>query len=577
MKFINQRFLTSAVFSTLSIFSLSILSCSKNEDAPNASSPVAVRPLFDSPLLQKLPAHTLGFAIFSTQSDGFIKFEKSSLGAVARKSLADNIATLTGKLEGQALGPVLEALLSSGLIDLDPAKPQVLGEGVVFFQAPEQKGSLPRWGLIASAAKGVDLTKTISELQQKLQAKGLNTSPEQVPGASGFSFSPPPTTNPVLLVGSKDVLALSQYKEALSTLFSASPGNGIAELRAAPQFARAIAQLPKDGQFGVGYTDVIPVAEALEPTIDAVAASQGQDASHIKLKNLPFDSIAFARTMTDALADTIVIPVTPRDKDQTKLFNALTASTKGQLGEIIPSDVVTYLGLDGGSLNSFKDAAVSEMTPEEKTASASYLSLLDPVIATALAVRNASAASPFPEILLTIRTSGDGDALKGKLKELIGGGLQASAGMPGPNWMSKDVGGVKSDYFVTPFGVGVYLAATKGVVVLSSTEQGIADVASLTNGKTQSLFSSLPKSARERQMKFPPVGLFYLDMSKLGALIEEVQGNLAMFTGGKSPVEASQVAKLKELGSITIGLTYQSQIMKLETIYGEPPAPAAAK
>jgi hypothetical protein len=547
--------------SLIASLAFALFACSKSGDDD------AKKPLFEASVLNRLPQDTHGFVLLSTISDGFKKFESSGWGTIARRSMKESLTKLTTQIESPALKSALDALVSSKLIALETGEHDAVATLVVYF-GDEHEGS-PRWGIIATAATDVALDAKLKEISASLASKNIQPTPlTGGDSLSGFSVTPAGMKKPLYFVGSEKLLAVGEELEVLKKALGEAPEGGITRIKALPQFAKSTQELPTEGQFVVGFADTIPLAKALKAAADKQLPT-GTANSSINLDTIPLDAIAFSRTMSDGLVDTLVAPVTPRDKDQMKLVNALTSSTKGQLIDVVPADVVAYLGLDGGSLASLKNAAVEDMAAQGQPLPAE-LALIDAVRGISLSLRKGAAASAFPDLILAIRTPQAGE-IRTKLKEYIALGLESGAGMPAPQWMNKEIEGVPTEYFLTPFGVGLFISQVADVVIVASSESSVAEVMNSVKGSKKSLLSTLPSSVSERLKQRPAVVAGFVDFARLGTLIEEVQGSLAMFTGGTPPVDSGQVAHLKQLGSFTTNLSFHGQVLRLETLYGEPP------
>ena len=121
---------------------------------------------------------------------------------------------------------------------------------------------------------------------------------------------------------------------------------------------------------------------------------------------------------------------------------------------------------------------------------------------------------------------------------------------------------------LTPFGVGAYITSINGMVVLTSSEKLIADLAAAAKGGA-TLSSTMPKGS-DTILDAKPVLLAFANISRLAEVILSTQQNLSMFTGGQSFVDQQQIDQMKKVGSIAGGLTVQSDAIKLRSVYEAP-------
>ncbi len=545
--------------------SLFVLSCTKSNE-PAASSGGAS--LFDAEVLRKLPDNAVAFLAFDTQGAPFMRFKQSAWGKAANTSFSQAISKLGSDAASADVEPFVEALSVTNFVSLDPSKPDTVRQGVLFVSAAKSAEQKLDWGIVLLASRGTDLTAKLPELEAIFKRKGMNVNPENVGSTKGFSLLPVGAKKPTYVLATSEQLAIAQSKELLSSMFSGTALGGFDKLRITPQFIKATTSLPSAGQFFVGYADVVPFGKIFEQDIKNVAASQGavSDADQVKMDKSPVEAIAFSRSMTENLSDALVVAINAKDEAQKKIFAAIEAPQGGKVSDKVPADSAIFIALDGRLLSTIKNTVVEDLLAGQPLPP--MIKLVDSVKAFGIAVRNASAASPFPELLLTLQSDNSAE-IKAVIKESLTMALASNPAMSGPSWNAKDVNGTSLDYVTTPFGVGAYIGTLKDTLLIGSSEQIVADSVSAANGSTASLGGSTPSLGRAQGL-----GVAYADFSRLVAMIESVQGSLAMFTGGRPVVDPAQTASMRELGTVVASAKYENNLLKFESSYL---APAGAR
>ncbi len=525
--------------------------------------------LYDSSVLTWLPEDSLGFISWTTEGDAYRAFKRSSWGKAANDGLTETISKLSTSSSTSDVEPFVQALQSSGLLNFDPNTPDAIKEGVVFVSKGNGGPLNPfTWGIILDAADGTDLTAKLPIIEQTFTAKGFTTTPYEAPTSKGFSLKAKDSEASAIFSATKSRLVVSTKEAIITSSFSTVAPQGINRIKSSPEFSASTGSLSSKGQFVVGYLDVVPFLSAAEPALIEAAKSQGKTAEDVKIAKFPIQALAFSRSLNNTLSDVINASISPRDEDQTKIFQALVPSIAGQLTKKIPVDTAAFIGLDGASLAGIKNLLLQEMSAADRQQIPPEIALLDSVQGFGIALRNASASSPFPEVLLAVQTE-KAQELLSMAKDGISMAMAVS-GMPPPPWSERDLDGMKIQYFITPLGVGAYIGQDKGTLILATSERAVVDTFQVIKGKKESLDSALPPEIKAGLDKTPSLVTTYFDFSRISALIEGVQGSLAMFTGGKSLVDPSQTAAIRQMGTVAVTAHYKDKVFTVESSYQDP-------
>jgi hypothetical protein len=309
------------------------------------------------------------------------------------------------------------------------------------------------------------------------------------------------------------------------------------------------------GIFTYGFFDAVAGLKIIEGAVPAGAAPVDAAQFHKS-----FESLAFARTSSDGLSDYLWIglPAGAVTPEVEKVLGGGGAHPGIQ--RIVPGAVLAT-SIDGAVAKAIKAVTLPPPGDGTQAPSMPFIDSLDALQGVTLAVRNASGASPFPELVLEL-TSSDAPRLKESLKVALGA-LSAGGGLPLGSWQSKKVGGIDVDFMASPIGIGIFLAATRNGIVVSTSEGVFADI------ERGAFAKEVP--ARFEHQAFAedkaPLVLGFLSGQRLAALIESVQTSLAMFTGGQSLVDQPTLESVRALGSIGMAATYRDGAVRLHHHY----------
>lgn len=520
--------------------------------------------VLNSSILNALPDSTLGFFVWETSSEGYKSFRQSPWGQPSADSL-DLLKSLKLDAQGDAAKPFVDALKTAGFIATTPNQPEVVKEGVVFI---DNAGGKLAAGVLVSAANGANMKEKLPIFEDAFKKQGMTVTKATVEGADAFTIPLPPQavalrgiTSQVYVSATKDNLAITTSDKLAADIYKNEGSRGIGKLKSTPQFAKAAQNVPSGkSQFSFAYVDVAQLGKSIE----SLAAAAGRRAE-IKSDELPVEAVAYTRGMEGALSDTVSVSFQPKSENQKQVLAELSGGGKSTLLERAPSSVTILIGLDGTTIKAIKTAALANVPPEQAEMMGPVLALVDSLKGFGLGVRAPQGGAPFPDVML-IAESDKAKDLEELLKAQIGM-ASAMGGMSLGAWQEKDLAGTKISYTSTPLGIGIYMAQTNGSLVIGSSEQSINDLVSAGAGKSEGLIKKLSPATKEAVGTGKSLIVAYSNFEQLGSMIENVSGTVAMFTGGQPPMDAQQMANLKQLGTLTLAINMQDNLLKIQSSY----------
>lgn len=546
------------------LVSFGISACTKKEEA--GLSPAAV----DSELLERLPVTTVGYIFSDSTSAAYGAFKRSQWYQSPESYLAK-----AGDLGADvpAANSLVNVVKSSGLFKPDANGNEPLGESVFFAAKPSGAGA-PEIGVFAKTRAPLEAEKLLASIESALKSEGFKVTRQKVGGvdvleaeitaqipAKEQAEPKSITVKPLFVVLSDRVGAVSSVSLAERLIKPldqiAETDRGIRTLKAQPSYQRAVARAAGvGGQFIFGFADISAVTALAKAS--APAGTPGVTDGTID--ELPFETLAFCRSMTEVLNDYLWLGTKE---------GAFTAEMKTDLGKAghhpgvknSPPNPVGILSVDGAVLRTAKSQVLKGLTPEERSQAESMSAPVDRIQGLSLLVRNAAGASPFPEISFLIE-SDDAAGLQGTLKGLVGM-MAAGSGLPVSAWQTKDIEGTKVDFMASPIGVGLFMGTVKNTLVLSTADAALSD---LIGGRKASEVEATFSSGALKGVSAPLI-LFYTSGERVGNFIESLQASMAMFTGGKALVEPEDMKSIRSIGTIGTAVSFGDDALRVQTSY----------
>jgi hypothetical protein len=570
---------------------LTLTGCSKETSSEGTASRSAAATsaptILDTKSLEFAPSGTLAFMVWDSESPAYARLRGTKYATLQSQSTDGALSKIQEALSADpelasSVKPFIEVLSETGFLQTDLTKPLIHREGALFFQlAPGIP--FPHFAAVVQANKGQDFNQKRQAIQQTFEKQGLNPQVVSVAeGAEGFSVAlkvPPDapfasTYKDAFVASRSDRLVIASSLELAKSLASASPspGSGIKELRQTPEFTRATAavgDISVERVYSYGYFNLAQIVRTLTALIPPAEAAKLQMAP----ESLPLEAFAISSGVEgQSLNNRLALSLTPKTESQKKFIQQLESSTStGSSTAGLPQDTVLALALDGSILTSLKQAALAELPAEASQSLPPELALLDQIQGIALGLRGSAGPMPIPDLVLATRTK-DAQAASEMLKSvktMAADMMGAQPGMPFAGWQEKEVSpGVKSSYFLTPLGVGAYLAQSGDTFLLASSEKMVADAVTSLTPKAATLSAAMPASLQEQLNGKKSLVLFFSDFVKLATMLNTVQDGMKMFTGGQNVFEESDLNSLRSLGTILTHGSLSESILRVQMSYG---------
>ena len=310
----------------------------------------------------------------------------------------------------------------------------------------------------------------------------------------------------------------------------------------------AVGQLDKEDAFGA-----------------LVASSQGTPVEMGEAESFPLGDILVTQNIQKlpegriSLHTKSIIKLLPKNDSQIQLIknlertdNSLDLSATGN--EIY--DSAFKIKLSHILVDTLWQGAVAELSPEQKKGI-----IFNPDSLSSLEIGGLPPTQEmlFPDLYL-ILSSNDPHPLFEKVKD----GLQEaiSAHIPMSNWLEKESEGIHMHYVNSPLGVGVYVAAGKKGVYITTSEEGLKKLVKQNEAIQSSNTSPVTEAVRSPDT----LNLLIsgsIDFQKIGHIAEELQGSFAMFTGGAQYLSNEQLVAIKSVGNAKYGIKMVSQDLEI--------------
>ena len=540
---------------------LIFVSCSKKDETVGGVSAT------DNQTIAYIPASSIGFMTWDTQSASYKKLKASPLGQqMSQSHELVKQAREGADPEAEKLFKIYDGLIETGLWIKSPDQPEVLASGVAFLDI-DKETKLPQAAFYASGTQGHNLSEKVAKIKSIIDAQGIKTQAEDVGGNKGFSIAIEEAEqigfpiNKIIIAASADKLSITTNQALAAKYFSDQPENGIQKIKESAEYKRAASgAISSQESMSFAFFDVNKLIAGLEE----LAASTGVDAGASDLKEFPVEAVALSSSMDDSLSSTFNVALSPRNEMQKKIIASFSPSGENASVSKVPSDMMVLISIDGGTIKSIKTAALDQAPPGIEEMAGPILGLIDSIKSLSIGVRGASGATPFPELLILAQSSKAGEIatnVKSQLEEAM-----ASSGMPIP-FQEKEIAQAKVSYAVSPFGIGAYLTSLNDMVILTSAEKLVGDMIASSKSNDKSLLASLPKTSKNLAKDSKSLLVAYTDFTKLADAIGATQDSLAMFTGGAGGIPAEQIESIKQMGSVFLSLNMENNLVSIQSSY----------
>jgi len=566
------------VVSSLLLGGLLLAACSKEEkgkagsNATLSSAPAPKVSSFQKTALAYAPEQSIAFFVWQGDHPAYEKLAKSPWGGTEQDWLN------TIKESSPDWKNVEEVLVKAGFNPNDKESWKGLFANVAVFAAPSGDPSKrAALGVVLRPDAKVKAAEKFSKLKGEL-AKKSELDVQDVKVSSGNALSirkkgAPDETEKLYAGWNDNVVVVATSDWALETVLS-SKGDKLPSSLSSSQFTQAARGLPEDSaRFATGFIDMSKLIETAEQFGPDGAAS----AQKLKSNEIPLKAISFAMGMSDAPETNVRFVYDPADKAKNNWLGALNTSSSSEILAVVPSKALALLTIDGQTLRKFREIAVAGMG-EAAAAVQPKLAVLDHIKRIGLAVRAAAPGQtmlPVPDLML-IAESDKPETTEQQIQSLVGEVAKGS-GMPGMKWKSETINSTSVQSMVTPFGIGVFLAAKGNLVLVASTD---AQLRSVVGEEKAALFASTaPQRAGQVLAKEQSLGNLYLNFEELASLMESMGGMLSMYAPQGSDtsqfLQKENIEAMKKMGTVVGSIKLEDGIIGIDSFYEKTSKPAA--
>ncbi|MBX7144416.1 MAG: hypothetical protein K1X79_08210 [Oligoflexia bacterium] len=535
-----------------------LVACSK--DTANKQS------ILDNPSIQKLPASAMAFLTWDSTRPAYQKFRLSQWGRAGNSALLDTFKQIAERSQDEKLLGLVDAFIKTGLITTSSDQSEALRDAVVFLTT-DQPSHQPGITLYASANQGTNFKDKLRVLEDLMKSSGYETSKRTSP-YDGFTLKIVRAQgSPISLhfAASQDILAVSSQEELLAAAFAEPNPAGLQQVKQTEAFLKTAGAANPGDEVSMVFVDLRKLMGEVNNSVPPVTGTAESQKIHETLANFPAQGLSWSRRMGRTLTDSIAISLDPKTEDQRRWVNALSGSGQAYSFKKLPPDILTGVTFDGALLHNIKEAALAEVTAEERSQLSPQLAFLDTLESFSVAIRSGTGGSPFPELVL-VATGSNVDSIKQSFRNGVDQIVQA-LGLKLGAWQKKQIDKAQIEYIMSPLGIGAFLAQSSGTTILSSSESAVSDIMRAQAGTAPGLGDKLPDGAQDLLKQSNPLGFGYINFFRIASVLENVQGSLAMFTGGKSAVEQEKVEYLKNLGALAGSASTKDGILRLEASY----------
>jgi|GEM_PF-6940056 len=175
----------------------------------------------------------------------------------------------------------------------------------------------------------------------------------------------------------------------------------------------------------------------------------------------------------------------------------------------------------------------------------------------AISVLGLPAGALAPELAIVIESSAPSD-----LRKLVKSSLQplaAQGGLPPSSWQVKQVAGSSTDYVLSPFGVGIFIAEVSDGVLVSSTESALTQLIKNHEGGSSEKTAQMLRLTTGTRAPFAA----RVDANRLAAMARSLQATLSMLSKDAAAVKTEQIDRFGELGTMYLTLEFNDGFTEL--------------
>jgi len=461
------------------------------------------------------------------------------------------------------MAKLFQDLAEAEIFDLDPKKPSTIKEGVAFL-SKAQGGFAPEFGVFLKLNSSADGTKKLDNIIKFAKKQQLTVTDQDFAGILGKKLTPSSSAakyrglnQAIYFASAKDTLALSGSETILTNFFSDTQPRGFDRIKNSMPYKEVLKGNQIDNNcFAFSYFNVAEVASLFMagagPAID----------------NIPVAAFASTRSMSSGLKDDISIRLKPAAVSNLKWLGKLASEKYINTIRYAPSNSLIFLGLGTQLVEQVRSNAEAQLSQADRDLYEKSLVLSKKIKSLALSVGSVTPGSLFPGLVLIAETDNPKSMtadFKSELSKAVSAG-----GAPLSDWQTKEIDGVQVDFMLSPLGVGVYLAPAKDAVLIGTAENAIREAISAASGGESTLVSTFSSENQKRLKSSPPSLAVHVNLTELATTLEQMQGSLAMFTGGKSNLGMAGLDQLRDMGSTFWTVNYANNLVRLHGTYDPP-------
>ncbi len=535
---------------------LFVVGCSKKEEKKDTI-------VLQSDILKKLPASTYGFITWDTSSKAYERFQ-TSFASMSNQKWFEGLLTDLAEFEKSStkkITPILQWLAREGFIQLAPNQKNSIARGLAFFEM-KQDVPIPAIGLYTEGENNVDLSKKLTSFQSLLKQEGVESKPYSSSGIDGFEVMlkeatpTDETTFSLFFAADKKRFIAASSTPLLHNLFQEGDGAGINAIRSSEQYKKVMAELPERGnELSFAFLNIQGLLQRVAPLLPVSPEEAKQ------LNQIPVDALAASSQMNETFVSNIGVLFNQGLNSFGNMKKALSSTQSWSPLNNHPKNAVFALSLSETVLKTIQEIALSQETdPQKKALMASQMESMGDIKSINLSILQGDAASFLPGLIVSAHTPKQQelfDMIRGTL-----GALTAGGGMPTSGWQKTNIENTDVDYMMSPMGVGAYLAKHGDSLLVTTSQPAMMAALKAKAGK-ETLQASLSKQDTKPLSGTSPLVATYLDAESLASLVQQMQGSLAMFTGGQNPVQPDQIEQIRQMGRSLWAGFYSNDVLRL--------------
>ena len=546
-------------FISLLVLTLYIASCSKKK-APQISSS-----LLDATILRELPTDTFAFYFWKASNPAFKKLTSSEFSSSQKSFLFSSLETTNSK--NKELTEIISTLEKFNFLTGTEDAAYPIDSAVLFSSTSEASTDQVEFGAYFLFEKKINNVQLISKLKEASN-KSTNL-PEQITikDSTGFSIllnetpnTPAPST--LYVAATKYRLAFTSSKQNLVSFLSASTPDGISKIKLLPSFKKSLLSLNlSNDDFAFGYINPEPIVHLSESAAPNTPLA-------LLLKQLPILAVAFANGMDSSPYFKAVLPVSPKNEEQTNLFSRMRNAPPTNALSNAPDDTMLLLDINGAIIDEIIDGIQrSREVPQEIKESVANLSESNSL---SLVARD-NPSGNFPDLAL-ILSSKNSEHLHDLLKNTIEEAMKSQQSpMMANKWSHKDINNQPTDFFLLPLvGIGVYLTDIDNNLLISTSETMSSDLIDTITEKKNNLIVKLDSKHKDLVNRKQLLYTQFINFPALASTAKRLSQTLSIFTGGKPAFDTKQLDAYDKLGISVVTTRYEKDTFFIEGKHSKP-------